>query len=205
MLHYTAMTSPQAALERLCSDHFNVSAHYLIAANGTCFQLVAEDKRAWHAGDGEWQGRDDINSRSIGIELDNSGDEPFSEPQMSCLEGLLRCILKRHNLHPASVIAHSDFALGRKTDPGPKFNWQRLAELNLSVWPRDTGHCMIDAAQFAVDAARFGYPMIDPHATPDRFRLLLQAFRLRFAPWRQGPLTESDMATVAALAAHDTA
>ena len=98
VLHYTAMASAQAALERLCDPSSEVSAHYLISERGDVIQLVEEDQRAWHAGQGEWAGLDDINSRSIGIELDNRGDHPFSEPQMQALETLLPGILARHDI-----------------------------------------------------------------------------------------------------------
>ncbi len=200
VLHYTAMEGPEAALARLCGAGFDVSAHYLIAADGALFHLVAEDRRAWHAGRGEWKGRVDINSRSIGIELDNPGDAPYSEPQMSVLELLLGDILTRWNIAPEGVIAHSDFTLGRKTDPGPKFDWLRLARQGLSVWPDSACGCDADPGRFADAAVRFGYPRLDPNRSPNELRLLLKAFRLRFAPWRHGVLTGSDTAAAECLA-----
>lgn len=135
VLHYTAMDTAQAALTRLSDPEFEVSAHYLIGRCGQIWQLVDEEQRAWHAGAGSWGGVDDVNSRSIGIELSNSGAEPFSEPLMSSLEALLTDIMARRDIPPQNVIGHSDMAPTRKRDPGPRFDWQRLARQGLSIWP----------------------------------------------------------------------
>lgn len=132
VIHYTAMSSASAALERLCDPEAEVSAHYLIEADGTLWQLVEEAERAWHAGAGNWLGRDDINSRSIGIELDNRGTHPFAEPQMATLEQLLPGIMSRWDIQPEGVIGHSDSAPGRKIDPGPRFDWLRLERQGLA-------------------------------------------------------------------------
>ena len=132
VIHYTAMKDARAALERLCDPESVVSAHYLIGVDGQMWQMVAETMRAWHAGAGNWHGQDDINSRSIGIELDNAGTHPFSEPQMAALERLLSDILIRWGIAPDGVIGHSDMAPGRKCDPGPRFDWTRLARRGLA-------------------------------------------------------------------------
>jgi len=95
VLHYTAMASAALARDRLCDPQAEVSAHYLISNTGVVEQLVPEEMRAWHAGVGTWRGLDDINSRSIGIELDNRGTHPFSEPQMTSLERGARWIRVR--------------------------------------------------------------------------------------------------------------
>ncbi len=133
VIHYTAMNGCEAALDRLCDPEAEVSSHYLISEKGEILQLVEEDKRAWHAGAGEWLGQDDINSRSIGIELDNTGRTPFSEPLMTALEELLPGILQRWNIPAEGVIGHSDMAPGRKFDPGPRFDWRRLERQGLAV------------------------------------------------------------------------
>ena len=133
VIHYTAMQSAVAALERLCDPGPEVSAHYLIAADGTLYQLVDEAERAWHAGAGEWCGRGDVNSRSIGIEIDNDGCAPFTAAAMETLETLLGEVLARHGLGPEAVIGHEHMAPGRKVDPGPKFDWARLARAGLAV------------------------------------------------------------------------
>jgi hypothetical protein len=90
VIHYTAMPTAEAAIDRLCDSRADVSAHYLIDRYGAVTRMVDETMRAWHAGAGEWRGLSDINSRSIGIELDNLGDHPFPEPQMIALEDLRR-------------------------------------------------------------------------------------------------------------------
>jgi N-acetylmuramoyl-L-alanine amidase len=188
VLHYTAMQGCAAALERLCDPVAEVSAHYLIDTDGRILSLVDERARAWHAGAGMWAGRGDVNSRSIGIELVNLGNEPFAAAQMTALEGLLTAVLARWALPPAAVIGHSDMAPGRKVDPGPRFDWRRLALRGLSVWPDRA-----EPGDFAADARRFGYPDVPPEA-------LLAAFRLRFRPWATGPLDATDAALAADLA-----
>ena len=205
VLHYTAMPSCTEALQRLCDPQAEVSAHYLIDADGTVLSLVDEGARAWHAGAGEWRGEADVNSRSIGIELANTGREPFAEPQMAALERLLADVLKRNGLGAEAVIAHSDMAPDRKGDPGPRFDWRRLALQGLAVWPdltgapppqpspaRGEGGAGPDMARFLADLRAFGYP----DAAPE---VLLTAFRLRFRPWGRGLLDETDCALAAAL------
>ena len=188
-IHYTAMAGCAEARDRLCDPSAEVSAHWLVDRDGRAEQLVDEALRAWHAGAGEWAGQGDVNSRSIGIELQNTGAEPFPEPQMAALERLLSGVLKRWNIPPQGVIGHSDMAPARKADPGPRFDWQRLALQRLSVWPEPR-----HPGDFRADVCRFGYPQADD-AT------LLCAFRLRFRPWAQGPQDATDAALVADLAA----
>jgi N-acetylmuramoyl-L-alanine amidase len=191
VLHYTGMESAGAALDRLCDPAAAVSAHYLVEEGGRVLRLVAEERRAWHAGAGSWRGAPDVNSRSIGIELANTARHPFPEPQMQALEALLAGIMARWAIPPEGVIAHSDMAPGRKADPGPRFDWQRLARAGLSVWPATE---TADAAGFAAAARAFGYP----EAAEE---VLLAAFRLRFRPWAEGPADAVDAGFAADLAA----
>ena len=197
VIHYTAMDTAESALERLCSREYEVSAHYLITRDGRSFQLVAETKRAWHAGSGSWGGEGDINSRSIGIELSNSGVEPFSAPQMIALEHLLRGIMADWRIRPEGLIGHSDFAIGRKTDPGLRFDWKRLASQGLSVWPKSRTGMTADERTFLAAAKAFGYPVPDESKYPIRFDDVLAAFRLRFRPWADGE--ELNLADVEAI------
>ena len=194
VLHYTAMATAEAALERLCDPEPAVSAHYLIAPTGAVFALVPEDLRAWHAGAGRWGDVTDVNSRSIGIELANTGTTPFAAPQMLALEELLSGILGRHRIRPERVIAHSDMAPGRKSDPGARFDWCRLAAQRLAVWPHQGSKPMADTAGLRADLLTFGY---DPDLTDD---LLLTAFRLHFRPWARGAVTADDIAAARDLA-----
>lgn len=192
VLHYTAMADPAEALDRLCAPEHEVSAHYLIHRDGRVFQLVDEDMRAWHAGAGTWRGMDDINSRSIGIEIDNDGVSPFSEPQLAQLEKLLPLIMERWSIPIEGVIGHSDMAPDRKSDPGRRFPWSRLARQELAIWP-DGSETTPDEAEFLQQAAVFGYPS-DAGCTA-----VLDALRQRFRPWAVGPLDRRDMGIVADL------
>ncbi len=186
------MDSAAAALERLCDPGAEVSAHYLISETGTIYAMVPEEARAWHAGAGSWGAVTDVNSRSIGIELSNTGEQPFAAPQMAALEGLLSQIMGRWGIPPERVIGHSDTAPGRKIDPGARFDWWRLARGGLSVWP--VAAAAPGGATFRDLAQTIGYGADHPEET------LLSAFRLRFRPWARGPLEALDLALAADLA-----
>ncbi len=196
VLHYTGMETCKAARDRLCDPQSEVSAHYLISETGTCWYLVEEDMRAWHAGAGQWGDVTDVNSRSIGIELANTGSHPFPEPQMCALEDLLADLLQRRAIRPERVIAHSDMAPGRKQDPGPRFDWRRLARQGLSIWPSEPGakDCPGKSESFDGLSRRFGY------GTDQEPEARLAAFRARFRPWASGPLDQGDLARIADLA-----
>jgi N-acetylmuramoyl-L-alanine amidase len=191
VLHYTAMTNAAAAIARLCDPATEVSAHYLISNAGQITRMVPEGQRAWHAGQGAWAGQDDINSRSIGIELDNTGAHPFSDPQMKALETLLHSIMARWDIPPENVIGHSDIAPGRKIDPGPHFDWARLTRLGLAG---QTGTATIssnpNANDFRQIAKAAGYTTDVDHAT------LLKTVRLRHRPFASGPLCAADCAVL---------
>lgn len=180
VLHYTGMSDAPSARARLCDARAEVSAHWLIGEDGRAEALVPEDRRAWHAGAGAWQGREDVNSRSIGIEIANPGDRPFTARQMDALTDLLRGIMARWRIGPDSVIGHSDMAPGRKIDPGARFDWQRLAREGLALWPDDGPD-----RPLAESLDIIGFPGCDPE-------LRLAAFRLRFRPWAHGPETVED-------------
>ncbi len=188
VIHYTAMQSAQAACATLCNPDTEVSAHYLIAEDGEVIQLVPESQRAWHAGAGSWGGVTDLNSRSIGIELANAGNCPFSAPLMDSLELLLAGIVARWAIPAHRVIGHSDMAPGRKIDPGVKFDWRRLAIAGFSIWPAPTDPLPADHFRQVMQA--FGYTADVPDET------LLHALRLRFRPWATGPLDPADMAII---------
>ncbi|TNC73063.1 N-acetylmuramoyl-L-alanine amidase [Rubellimicrobium roseum] len=183
VLHYTAMASTREALARLCDPVAEVSAHYLIAEDGEVIALVPEERRAWHAGAGRWGEVRDINSRSIGIELSNRGTHPYAQPQMRALEHLLDGLLSRWTIPPERVIGHSDMAPARKLDPGPRFDWRRLARAGLSVWPEEAE---AEEAELSPSLRSFGY---DPALPVD---VLLTAFRWRFRPWASGPASPRD-------------
>lgn len=190
VLHYTQMPTAESALKRLCLPEAEVSAHYLIGAGGTVWRLVPEEMRAWHAGAGTWRGRADVNSRSIGIELDNDGASPFAWPMIRALEGLLAGVLARWRIPPEGVIAHSDMAPARKVDPGTRFDWRGLARRGLSVWPGPGGD---PDAPLGPSLDALGYPDVPAE-------LRLSAFRLRFRPAAAGPEDARDRALASDLA-----
>jgi N-acetylmuramoyl-L-alanine amidase len=138
ILHYTGMASGAAALARLCDPQSEVSAHYFIDEEGDVLQLVPETRRAWHAGQSCWAGERDMNSASVGIEIQNGGHEfggpAYPESQIAALITLCRDIMDRHAIAPSRVLAHSDIAPGRKIDPGECFPWTRLAEAGVGLY-----------------------------------------------------------------------
>lgn len=182
ILHYTGMPTAGDALRRLCDPDAQVSAHYTVDEDGTIYAHVPEERRAWHAGLSRWRGRDDVNSRSLGIEIVNPGHEfgyrPFPAAQMTAVAGLCRDLMGRHGIAPADVLGHSDVAPGRKEDPGELFDWPGLAAAGIGLWPtpsqEDEGPC--DAAEVAALLGRYGYDAADPRA--------LLAFQRHFHPDR---------------------
>ncbi|NHF72547.1 N-acetylmuramoyl-L-alanine amidase [Paracoccus xiamenensis] len=189
VIHYTGMSDAASARERLCDPAAEVSAHWLIHDDGTPEALVPEELRAWHAGAGSWRGRDDVNSRSIGIEIANPGNRPFAAAQMDTLELLLARIMARWSIGPDGVIGHSDMAPGRKIDPGPRFDWARLARRGLALHPSAPS----DDAPLAASLDAIGYPEAAPETR-------LAAFRLRFRPGATGPESAEDRRMAAAAA-----
>lgn len=177
VIHYTGMRSAEAALERMCDPAAEVSAHYMIDEAGRVFPLVEEEKRAWHAGLASWRGESAVNSRSIGIELVNPGHEfgyrPFPEAQMAALIDLAEGILSRWPIPARNVVGHSDVAPRRKQDPGELFDWRRLAESGIGLWP-EPGAGEGDAARLL---GAYGYETDDLAAS-------LTAFQRHFRPSR---------------------
>jgi N-acetylmuramoyl-L-alanine amidase len=138
VLHYTGMKTGEAALERLCDPEAKVSSHYLVEEDGRVFRLVAEERRAWHAGRSFWKGETDCNNASIGIEIVNPGHEfgyrAFPDAQIEAVIGLLDAVRGRWSVPDARILAHSDVAPDRKEDPGELFPWKRLAEAGHGLW-----------------------------------------------------------------------
>ena len=183
VLHYTGMRTGAEALERMCDPAAEVSAHYMIEEDGTVIQLVAEERRAWHAGRSYWRGITDINSASIGIELVNPGHEwgyrPFTEAQMDRLIPLLADIKVRHDIPRANIVGHSDVAPARKEDPGELFDWETLAAIHLVLkTPKITlGTPFENDGAFMLTLERFGYDISDGRAA-------VAAFQRRWRPRR---------------------
>ena len=201
ILHYT-----NASLERSLAllTHGEVSSHYLIGddRDGTVYQMVDESRRAWHAGESQWEGRTWLHSTSIGIEIVNPGFtdtptgrvwHPYSEAQVQSLILLLKDIAKRNNIQPRHIIGHSDIAPLRKLDPGPLFPWKRLADEGLGIWPNAQAVAQ-QQARFAVNPpsitwyqqqlARFGYAIEQTGVYDVATRHVIAAFQMRFRPQR---------------------
>jgi N-acetylmuramoyl-L-alanine amidase len=134
IIHHTAQDSLQETIRTFSLKSTQVSSHYVIAKNGKVIQMLNDYLRAWHAGAGSWGKSTDINSTSIGIELDNNGDEPFSDTQINSLLVLLSKLKKDYNIPTQNFIGHSDIAPTRKNDPSVFFPWQKLAENGFGIW-----------------------------------------------------------------------
>lgn len=184
VIHYTEMLGKEAALERLCDPDAKVSAHYLIGEDGEVIRLVPEARRAWHGGVAYWRGIRDVNSASIGIELDHPGHlngyRPFSDAQFDALVPLLARIVREHDIPRANVVGHSDIAPARKIDPGELFPWGRLAEYGLCL-PTPAKLERLDPftndAAFYLALERFGYDITDGIKA-------VEAFQRRWRPER---------------------
>jgi N-acetylmuramoyl-L-alanine amidase len=141
ILHHTAQDSVQQTLKTFTLKHSNVSAHYVISRDGKVIHMLNDYLRAWHAGNGSWGKDTDLNSSSIGIELDNNGIEPFSDPQIISLLALLGKLKKDYNIPPQNIIGHADIAPSRKKDPSALFPWKLLSQNGFGVWPDDILPC----------------------------------------------------------------
>lgn len=200
IIHYTS-ADLQRSLQILTRGE--VSAHYLIGANPpTVYQLVDENRRAWHAGQSEWQGRTWLNSTSIGIELVNPGyvDGPggrtwvaYPQAQIDALILLLKDIVKRQGIAPEHILGHSDIAPQRKVDPGPAFPWKRLADAGLIPWPQDADiqrHLaelngeLPPPTWFQQQLARHGYAVPLNGILDQATRNVIAAFQMRYRPQR---------------------
>lgn len=134
VIHHTAQNSIEQTLRTFTLPRTQVSAHYVVSRDGETYQMLGDMYRAWHAGIGSWGGNTDVNSSSIGIELDNDGFEEFSDEQIESLLKLLKVLKKKYNIPAQNFIGHSDLAPGRKVDPNPNFPWKKLAKKGFGVW-----------------------------------------------------------------------
>ena len=163
VIHHTSDDSVDQALRTLASPARGVSAHYLIGRDGTVIQLVDERARAWHAGASKWGADTDLNSASLGIELDNNGREPFSDAQISALLRLLADVKERYHIPVANFLGHADVAPRRKTDPSRYFPWKTLADRGFGLWcdpPFPEPPLPFDAA---LELRALGYDTEDQH------------------------------------------
>ncbi|MBC9252921.1 N-acetylmuramoyl-L-alanine amidase [Pseudomonas alcaligenes] len=213
VMHYT---STDLARSLALLSRGEVSSHYLIAddAPATIYRLVDENRRAWHAGQSEWQGRTWLNASTIGIEIVNQGYtetptgqawQPYSEAQIEALIVLLKDIVQRHQLPIDSIIGHSDIAPQRKTDPGPLFPWRRLAEAGLIRWPDAAevareqaalSERVPDAPWFQEQLARLGYSTPQSGQFDAATRKVLAAFQMKYRPARYDGVADAESAAL---------
>jgi N-acetylmuramoyl-L-alanine amidase len=217
VLHYTGMRDNEAAIRQLCTSASEVSAHYVVLQDGYIVQLMAESRRAWHAGVSSWAGETDINSRSIGIEIANPGHEhgypDFPKRQIAAVTALCRSIFTRHQIPADRVLAHSDVAPARKQDPGEKFPWKVLADSGIGLWVgpapvTQTGAIyVLGETNPAIEEiqrllARYGYGVTPTGYLDGTTRDAVAAFQRHFRPIRvDGVVDVSTTATLKALLA----
>ena len=211
VLHYTGCPSAESALLWMCSHDSQVSAHYLVDEDGEIVQLVDERARAWHAGVACWAGETDINSCSIGIEIQNMGHAaegglpPYPEAQIAAVIALCRDIMARHGIVPTRVVGHSDVAPARKCDPGEHFPWARLAEAGVAVHVPEDAVPVPAAAEAALgpgeegdavaamqaDLAAIGYCPPQTGRFCEETQVVVRAFQRRFRPSRVDGLADA--------------
>lgn len=199
VLHYTGMESAQAAISRLCDPQAKVSAHYVVDEDGSILRLVPEERRAWHAGQGSWQGEADCNAASIGIEIVNPGHDfgyrDFPEPQLAAVVELISDIRSRWTIPNGRIIGHSDLAPARKQDPGELFPWKRLAAEGHGLWfepaperisalgaPLGPGDDGLGVIVLRAGLHRLGYALQPGGDFDEETRLAVTAFQRHWRP-----------------------
>lgn len=171
IIHHTAQSACDTTLRTFTLPRTQVSAHYVICKDGTIHHMLNDYLRAWHAGASQWGNLTDVNSSSIGIELDNNGFEPFPEAQINSLLILLKKLKKDNNIPAANFIGHADIAPKRKNDPNKNFPWQQLAQNGFGYW-YDTGRTQLPADFNALQSLRvIGYNIKDSVAAIKAFKL----------------------------------
>ena len=212
LLHYTGVESAERAIDWLARPESKVSCHYVIDEAGTITQMVAEEMRAWHAGEAVWAGESDINSASIGIEIHNPGHElgypDFPEIQLRAVEVLAQDVIARHCIRAERILAHSDVAPNRKKDPGEKFPWARLAAAGIGHWvapepviEAEPGMGVGVAGPLIADVqmllAKYGYGIEPTGVIDGRTEFVVTAFQRHFRPARvDGRIDQSTITTL---------
>ena len=211
ILHYTGTRTARAALDRLCDPATKLSSHYLVDEDGNVLRLVAEARRAWHAGVSCWRGQPGLNNRSIGIDIVNPGHElgyrDFPVLQLVSVCDLCLEILSRHDVPARNFVGHSDVAPDRHDDPGEKFDWEGLARAGVGPWPEDvpdlgTSGAVRDAASLRdvrAALAHIGYEVAPEGGLDPALAAVLRAFQRH---WRPEAVTgQADSGTLARLLA----
>ncbi|HEU4472976.1 MAG TPA: N-acetylmuramoyl-L-alanine amidase [Flavisolibacter sp.] len=174
IIHHTAQNSCEQTLKTFTTAKSSVSAHYVICKDGTVHHMLNDYLRAWHGGLARWGNTTDINSASIGIEIDNNGTEAFTDQQIGSLLALLEKLRKNYGIPTANFIGHSDIAPTRKVDPNVNFPWKTLADKGFGLWWSDTAALSLPAGFNAIQALRIvGYDTRDSAAA-------IRAFKRKF-------------------------
>jgi N-acetylmuramoyl-L-alanine amidase len=199
VLHATEQQSVEESLDTLRTANSGgpVSAHYLVGDDGHIYQLVDDLDRAWHAGGGHWGTISDVNNASIGIEIDNDGEEPFTEPQIAAVIRLLGDLTERLGIPPAAVIAHADMAPTRKRDPGAQFPWKQLHDAGFGIWPEGPLVDPPDGFDPWLALRLIGYPL-DRDDTPNH-AATVRAFHRHFRGTETDALDLEDLRILYAL------
>ncbi|MBL0234334.1 MAG: N-acetylmuramoyl-L-alanine amidase [Chitinophagaceae bacterium] len=184
IIHHTAQHSTDETLKTFTIKNREVSAHYVIGRDGVVYHMLNDLMRAHHAGVSRWGNNTDLNSSSIGIELDNDGFEPFSEAQINSLTILLDRLKKAYSIPSANFIGHGDIAPTRKNDPNWRFPWKQLSEKGFGLWYNDTTSVQVPAGFDHLNAIRIiGYDLKDTSAAIIAFkRHFLQDTTKRMTP-----------------------
>jgi len=187
IIHYTAQDSVQQTLKTFTVKSTETSAHYVIAKNGTIYHMVNDYLRANQAGLGKWGSITDMNSCSIGIEIDNNGSEPYTNTQINSLLVLLAQLKKAYNIPQSNFIGHQDWAPKRKTDPGPLFPWKVLAQHGFGYWSDEVLEIPPDNYDHITALRLIGYDTSDTTAA-------IVAFKRHFVQTDVSPqLTQLDL------------
>ena len=214
VIHYT-WENWESSLSTLTKG--SVSSHYLVRDNPVViYRLVDESRRAWHAGVSSWKGQTQLNAASIGIEIVNLGDKngewaEYPKEQIDAVIALVKDIVKRHDIRPDRVVGHSDIAPQRKSDPGPKFPWKRLADEGIIPWPdalevgrRRTGFeaNLPDVLWFQDKLAKHGFAVPQNGELDDATRHVVAAFQMKYRPARFDGTPDAETAALLDVLVH---
>ncbi len=170
IIHHTAQNSCEQTLQTFTLKRTEVSAHYVICKDGTVHHMLNDLLRAWHAGAGRWGNLTDVNSSSIGIELDNNGFDSFPGVQVNSLLNVLTALKNQYNIPTANFIGHADIAPTRKVDPNVFFPWKLLADNGFGLWYDTTGVVVSPAFNPLENLRIVGYDIRDSVAAIEAFK-----------------------------------
>jgi N-acetylmuramoyl-L-alanine amidase len=185
IIHHTAQKSCEETLNAFTRKTSNVSAHYVICKDGTVHHMLNDYLRAWQAGRSKWGSLTDINSSSIGIEIDNTGFEAFTDEQISSLLRLLTKLKKMYSIPAANFIGHGDIAPGRKVDPNINFPWKKLSEQGFGLWYDEVRDSVPSDFNSIIALRLVGYDTKDTTAA-------IHAFKRHFMQDTSGVMSETD-------------